>query len=462
MNERLAKIAVPSAVIGTCLLALYLSIFRPYFLYRIDLLSAVIFLQLVFLALWKFKERFFPLMLLAFMWAGTGLPLAGAWSTGRWAVLAIGAIAGLVIYTRDHTHHFGILHLAALFSVVAAVVSALVSSHPDVATLKAGSLFLLLLYASTGGRLAIIARESKFFSGLLLGCEYVVYICTLSYVVFRFALFGNPNSLGAIMGVVIVPVLLWGVLVSQPIPMRRRRGFALVLAVALLLSTYSRASIVAAAISGAMLCVGLRQYKLLVIGLSTVLFCAVVVLAVAPPEASDSTSMISAFLYKGHEEGGAFESRRSVWDQTVTAIRRHPWFGTGFGTSATGYDSAQSGNFASSTATSREHGNSYLAISEWVGLLGVLPFLLMLLLIVGNVARVVTWMRKTGDPFVSAVPMAAVLAAGLVHAAFEDWLFAVGYYLCVFFWILALTAPMVISPSARPWPDGLGAAAPGR
>ena len=93
MNERLAKIAVPSAVIGTCLLALYLSIFRPYFLYRIDLLSAVIFLQLVFLALWKFKERFFPLMLLAFMWAGTGLPLAGAWSTGRWAVLAIGAIA---------------------------------------------------------------------------------------------------------------------------------------------------------------------------------------------------------------------------------------------------------------------------------------------------------------------------------------------------------------------------------
>jgi hypothetical protein len=33
--------------------------------------------------------------------------------------------------------------------------------------------------------------------------------------------------------------------------------------------------------------------------------------------------------------------------------------------------------------------------------------------------------------------MAMVLMAGLVHAFFEDWLFAVGYHLCVFFWIMA-------------------------
>jgi hypothetical protein len=25
----------------------------------------------------------------------------------------------------------------------------------------------------------------------------------------------------------------------------------------------------------------------------------------------------------------------------------------------------------------------------------------------------------------------------MVHAFFEDWLFAVGYYICVFFWALA-------------------------
>src|SRR6266498_2415927 len=143
MNSQLARIAVPGAVLATCLYGVYLAMFRPSLLYRVDLVGAVLFLQLVILALWKFRERFFLLMLLAFVWAGTALPLSGAWSQGRWAVLAIGAVVGLILYTRDHTHHFGVLHLVALFAVLAAVVSALVSSHPEVATLKAGSLFLL-------------------------------------------------------------------------------------------------------------------------------------------------------------------------------------------------------------------------------------------------------------------------------------------------------------------------------
>ena len=30
-----------------------------------------------------------------------------------------------------------------------------------------------------------------------------------------------------------------------------------------------------------------------------------------------------------------------------------------------------------------------------------------------------------------------VVLAGLLHAGFEDWLFAVGYYLTVFFWVAA-------------------------
>ena len=42
-----------------------------------------------------------------------------------------------------------------------------------------------------------------------------------------------------------------------------------------------------------------------------------------------------------------------------------------------------------------------------------------------------------------------VLAAGLVHAGFEDWLFAVGYYLCVFFWVLAF-AFVDMLPAAAP------------
>ena len=48
-----------------------------------------------------------------------------------------------------------------------------------------------------------------------------------------------------------------------------------------------------------------------------------------------------------------------------------------------------------------------------------------------------------------------VLLAGLVHAGFEDWLFAVGYYVSVYFWIFAfiladlLPATVVHSPVRR-------------
>jgi hypothetical protein len=46
-------------------------------------------------------------------------------------------------------------------------------------------------------------------------------------------------------------------------------------------------------------------------------------------------------------------------------------------------------------------------------------------------------LRSSGNIFAPAVPAAAILVAGLIDAGFEDWLFAVGYYLSVFFWVMA-------------------------
>jgi hypothetical protein len=67
--------------------------------------------------------------------------------------------------------------------------------------------------------------------------------------------------------------------------------------------------------------------------------------------------------------------------------------------------------------------------------------------------------------------LAGVLAAGLVHAAFEDWLFAPGYYLCVFFWalafvmvdVLATTSVATVEQTApQAWTHSLGTAQLGR
>ena len=86
-----------------------------------------------------------------------------------------------------------------------------------------------------------------------------------------------------------------------------------------------------------------------------------------------------AVLYKGHKEEGVLGSRRTPWEKSIASIKEHPWFGTGYGTSPTGEDPGLDfGTVASSAETAREHGSSYMTIAEWVGLLGVLPFVALL------------------------------------------------------------------------------------
>jgi hypothetical protein len=76
------------------------------------------------------------------------------------------------------------------------------------------------------------------------------------------------------------------------------------------------------------------------------------------------------------------------------------------------------------------------------------PFFALIIVVVVNGVRAFLRVRKTADASSVCVPVAAVLAAGLVHAGFEDWLFAVGYYLCVFFWPMAFILVDVLRPFA--------------
>ena len=432
---------VAGIMLLTCLFAFYLAFFRPSYFSDPLLLGALVFLQLLAGALLRYREMFFPALIVVFLLAGMAVPAHGIWTSTRWLVLAAGAVAGFFTWLRRHDCSLGPFHLAAFGCVLAAVVSALVSASPEVALLKAVSLFLLLLYAAAGARVAVVGREQKFFSGLLLGCEILVYVSAVAYFVLRVELFGNRNSLGVVVGVVALPFLLWGLLISESPALRRRRVVALLLCQVLLLSSYERAGIVAALASATLLCVGLRRYRLLFTGLAVVSLAAPLVMAFVPLPAANRTgdgSLASRFIYKGKREGGILASRKGVWEETVSSLQEHPWFGTGFGTSATSYDKTQiSDKFSSASQVTREHGNSYLEIVEWVGLLGVAPFVSLLLLVTANIARVFVWMRRTGTPFSPAVPLAVFAAGALVHAGFEDWLFAVGYHTCVLFWTFA-------------------------
>jgi O-antigen ligase len=448
VNDNSSKTLIVVSVV-LCLLTFCLALLQPNYLGDYFYLGALIFVEVMLVALWGFAKRFFPLLIGVFLWAGIDIPLSEIWTSRRWFVLAIAAAAGFAIYIRDRRHSFSGIHLTALVCVLSAVISALVSSFPQTAVLKALSLFLLFAYAATGARLAVAGREGRFFNGLLFGCELTVWITTISYFIFRYALFGNPNSLGAIVGVVVIPVLLWGIFVSQQTSLYRRRSFSFLLAVLLLFASYSRAAIVAAAVTCAVLCICLGRYRLLFQGAGMALLAAILIATFSPLRSEESGSLLQ-FVYKGEQVGGIMASRNSVWDRTIVSIRQRPWFGSGFGTVATDYDTASttSTGFASGEAA-REHGNSYLAILEWVGLLGVVPFYALVLTIAIRTSQVFVWLKRTKDPFSPAVPIAVVMIAGLIHAGFEDWMFAVGYYLCVFFWSLAFVL-IDILPTAAP------------
>jgi O-antigen ligase len=152
-------------------------------------------------------------------------------------------------------------------------------------------------------------------------------------------------------------------------------------------------------------------------------------------------SLVSSFtadvIYKGKpSELGVFGSRKSPWTETADVIRESPWFGSGFGTDMVDAPTAWDSSFRTVEEGNREHGNSYLALVQYVGLAGVIPFAILLLLVLGLIVRTCLWIRRSGDPRNYALPLVLVCIAGLAHAVFEDWLFAVGYYLTVFFWTL--------------------------
>jgi O-antigen ligase len=452
---KLEKLPLWGGVVLVVLFVFYLAYTHPSRFTDVGFLAGILLAEIVIAFLYKYEKLFFLLLMLAFLWAAIDVPMRQAWVVGRWVVLAGGALVGCIIWMRTSRKPFGLFHFIALSCVCSATISVMVSPFPQMTLFKALSLLLLFTYSATGARLAVLGREDRFFSGLLLGCEIAVYLTAICYFALGVEVWGNRNSLGAAMSIGAFPCLLWGWLTSDSGGLRQRRLVALLLSLFLVFFSMARAGMVAVLFVALLFCVCLRQYKLLFKALAGGLCLVAVTGVLAPAVLTQSVGDIkNAVLYKGHEEEGVLGSRREPWERTVSTIKQHPFFGTGYGTSLTGMDPSLSlSKFASSSATVREHGNSYMTVLEWVGLLGVFPFVALLMVIIVYIWRVCVWMRRTSDASHYAVPLAMVLLAGLAHATFEDWLFAVGSYSCVFFWVFAfILADLVPSTSAASFP----------
>ncbi len=431
------SILVAAVVLGPLVLALF-AYSRPGY-FNQTYLGGLLLFECLAASVWLYRRIFFALVIVAFLFAGVELPVGSLWTAARWAILGVGALVGSAIMLRDRKYRIGWFHVLAMFTVLAALVSAAVSRYSSLSFLKVLSLLTLFIYAGTGARVAVTGRENRFFAGLLTGCEFFVGAVGAAYFA-GIEVMGNPNSLGAVMGVAGAPILLWGIFVSEETFPRRRRIALFAVALYLTFVSHARASMAAAFICCVLLCVALRKYRMLMNG---VIVIAIIVAGAAifqPEEFSNTvTALTDTVIFKGKDPSeGLLGSRLSPWQAAVDSIHNHFWFGTGFGTSDNGQDATEDvGKFSTLVAASSEHGSSYLAIITWVGMVGVLPFVLLMVTLSRKVVETVVWMRRTGNAYHPAVPLAMVVFAGMLHAALEDWLFAPGYYLCVFYWSVA-------------------------
>jgi O-antigen ligase len=423
----------PLIAVGSAIVLLYLSIRRPYLFGESHLLAFLVVVAAAIIAS-QYETHFWTLMIAVFFWAGSAFPLAGAMSVFRWVVLGSGAFLALGYYVRKKNRiPFNHLHLLGLFTVVAALASAIVSVSPLLTLIKALSLAALFLYGSIGVRIFWSRNPEAFVRKLVLMAEGLVYFTVVCYLA-SFDVWGNPNSLGLIMGCICWPVLLWRFIT----PTVRRKSpchyITLFVCGALLVVSISRASLIAAAATSMFLLVGARRYRMLMVGAS--LFVVILLnMYLVTPERFQNAS--EAFFYKKGERGDIMNSRQKPWDRSLRNFREHPWLGLGFGAADNSTDARFT--YATQGYLTRERGSSYLTILETTGLIGTVFFALLLLALVREIWRVFSWLRRTGKVNQPAVVAAAIILGGLVNASFEDWMFAVGYYMSVVFWLLAFS-----------------------
>jgi O-antigen ligase len=431
--RKLAYIAIPLAIAG----ATYVALFRPAMVANTQYLLAGLGLVAI-VALAYHYASWMPFVLVSvFLWGGSSLPLKGGMQALRWLVLAAAAFLGLVAYLRGSGPlQFRSVHLVALFVVLAAFASALGSVNFKLTALKAATLALLFLYASVGARISWRGNPARLVQGIVWLAEALTYVSAVSYLLFSHPLWGNPNSLGVVMGLIGWPILLWRFLAEEGHRGRLRRTMTLLLSGTLLFLSFARAGMLAAGVASIVLLLSARRYRLLAAGVTVFAFILVTTYAFWPERLEETSE--SLIYKKGDRSQGVMQSREGPWQASINSFQQHPWLGLGFGTAE---KSAEwQGGFATHGKT-RERGSSYLTVLEGVGLVGALPLAILLLLVLYRATQIFAWLRLTHSVDHPAIPVAMVVVAGLVHAGFEDWLLAVGYHMCVIFWTLTFSLP---------------------
>jgi O-antigen ligase len=240
--------------------------------------------------------------------------------------------------------------------------------------------------------------------------------------------FVNPNGIGAVYGIFLLPIL-WSEVSNHKTGLARLGLlFAFLLAAIQLLASQSRAGISAGTISLLVLVLGPKKWPSRMI---IVTMLVLIVLTVYLDNPTDN--LIRSFVYRDEVrfEGSG---RLPVWVAVWGKFLANPVFGSGLGVADTGSDMRSLA--LNSLAYTIEKGNSYLGALEELGLVGVTLLTAALLLpILKACWKELNAVNRTRDK--SNLVLAAIVVAGLANAMFEAWLLSVGSFLGLSFWMFA-------------------------
>jgi hypothetical protein len=240
---------------------------------------------------------------------------------------------------------------------------------------------------------------------------------------------GNPNMLGmlAAMG---LPYAVWR-LYSSRRPGAPRRAYyvsvGLLIALVLIeLHSMSRASFF---IMGCVLILYLlaQQKRRQAMYVLAIIMVAVVGVLAAPESIHDN---LWRFAHKGNPNADIFFSRRSLWEVSYEQALKGGWFGGGYGVTIgeTGF-----GGGLTAFGYGREKGNTQLAITEELGLIGLGLYGLLLASLFVHLASTSKQIQTRDDKVAFGIVTGAILGM-TVNSVFEAWWVAPGSPESPYFW----------------------------
>lgn len=186
----------------------------------------------------------------------------------------------------------------------------------------------------------------------------------------------------------------------------------------------SRAALLALLIASAVVLFSLRKRGR--IGGKIVIIAAVVALLL--PSAGFITSRVVEKQRQREEMGqGVFDTRNEKFTYRLQEFKDHPFQGVGFAA----IDPGLGDNYNPSSGTI-EPGSSWLCVLSMAGILGFIPFLLIIIRAwrsMNNVAK--DTLKKETDYFL----IRGVFVFFLIHIMFEGYLFSAGNPMCLLVWL---------------------------